>query len=479
MISKFSLISRLFLALMVVLLTLYLLFMNTIPFSVDSHLSLDDSRKVSNLGPANRLTFSNGTYSITQTPVYFSTRVPYEYDTASVKILYRQKFDEAPISVGYKNGPDWDYNQKLLSAPILDKSNLVPTSSFPYLYQRNSQYKSLNEFIANPPQDRKPIGLYKTSIDSNEVESMLDNYTPAVSETVIDTGLRGSLTFYTYLEKERFNFSFTKFDLNWYQGTDDLRIRVSKQGDKVYEALLKDDGNISADRQIGKSQTINISNPGPGLPESGVYKIEVISTRDSILSEIRTNLNKLAFTSPLYLAESKSYSTNKTSDIPSNIITNSRKLDISIDHLSASQVVTVNQTQKTGIRSTEETYKIPLSGGLNTVNITDSDILLEGDGFLSFDRNHFFNPYTVNTEIINSGEDIQNLDYILSSYNGKSTSLGNGWFTNEVTFDLSDAYYANDHLEWILQPEINPGSNSSLEVKTIDINYHRKGWLDK
>jgi hypothetical protein len=137
---------------------------------------------------------------------------------------------------------------------------------------------------------------------------------------------------YVYLNHEPFNMSFTKQDLNWYSDPDAAKISVYKGKDKVFDATIDDDGNSTSNQKPGFKQTVNIKNPGPGLPESGVYKIVIDAPDDSIITNITTNLHKIVFEGPLYVADNRAVYGGIPKTNPTKLVTNAQSISFRSDH---------------------------------------------------------------------------------------------------------------------------------------------------
>jgi hypothetical protein len=341
----------------VVLLIAYIGIANTTPFNITRNYV--KSGKSLALTPKNRTESINGTIKQIENLVYFNTRMLLDFDKTRIKVMFKNPSPQQNIMFGYRDQSIWHYNIQLLDAPILDNLNWNKIGNGPYLYQKAATYKTIGAFLINPPQN-KVVGIVDYKEELQKSDTTLSNYKPSNTNTAINLPLRGKTTMYVYLNHEPFNMSFTKQDLNWYSDPDAAKISVYKGKDKVSDATIDDDGNDTKNQKPGYKQTVNIKNPGPGLPESGVYKIVIDAPIDSLITNITTNLHKIAFEGPLYVADNHTVYSGITKTIPTKLVTNAQSISFRSEH---------NQSQIANIDN--QVVKITKPGQIATANNTN------------------------------------------------------------------------------------------------------------
>jgi len=127
-----------------VLLTAFIayIFLNNItPFGVTMHYNLgQEENNISELGPKNRVRTENQngqkTFYQTHDLAYFSTNMPFIFDTATVKITYKNPDPNQIISLGFQDQEVWHYDTKPLEVPFLNNLPWSPDGKDPVLYQR-------------------------------------------------------------------------------------------------------------------------------------------------------------------------------------------------------------------------------------------------------------------------------------------------------------------------------------------------------
>jgi hypothetical protein len=458
------------------LIILYVIFMNTTPFDT-VRIVTDQDKEFTTIGPASRIEKSDGFTSLLDDPTYFSIKAMVPFDNAVAKIIFKNS-DEHEFSVGFKDQESWHYDKQILDSPLMNSLEWERVGDGPYLYQKTPAYSSPNELLENPPLD-KTIGLYDfdSSILANEVTSVED-YKPSKETTIINTPIRGSAVMYAYLKDEMFDMTFTKRDLNWYAEPDVTNIKIYKHQDIVFEATIDDDGNASENKSIGAAQSVQIRNPGPELPEQGIYKIVIDSSSDSAVTSISTNLHKLVFEGPLFLINNREvYGTLASKTTPTVLTTNANKVSIITAHGQALQTVT-DGVQDVMIDEVRQTYYLESSALQTTLTFPKSDITVNGIGNFSFNSEQFFKPSRYKLLSLQSPEDFDNVDYVLTNYR-KPENVGDGWKQTERTFLLKTAIIEKGKLSWLLSAPGLKEFNGSVDVKSFEMSLYREGWWGK
>ena len=454
----------------------YLAVMNTIPFNINMNYTSSDPKKLSKLGPATRITADkSGEYRQTGNPVYFTSSMPFRFDEATVRLKFKNPHPDQTVSVGFKDRPEWYYQTNVISAPFLDTFSWPRVGNGPYLYQKTAEYQSVEDFTKNPPEN-KIVGTY--DLDAAELAAETpapEGYKPASSDTRIDVPLRGKTTFYMYLKDEKFKLKITKRDLNWYADPDAMKVSIYKGKSIVMTATIDDDGNATANKKAGGLQTIELKNPGPELPEAGVYKVVVDASRDSVLASIQTNLHKIAFEGPIYpVSNHEVYGSVAGKTSPTTLFAHADTVTVSANHMVALQTISAGSQSVT-----LATINQPVSVGNlvdSQITIPKSDVVINGAGYFAFSKDQLFAPTRYKLVKVESAADLQNIDYLLTSYRPPQ-KIGGDWLLAEKTFKLGDAYTENDKLSWVLSAPGLMENNREIHVKDVEISLTKRGWV--
>ncbi len=397
------------------------------------------------------------------------------FDNAHISFEFMTSSDDQEISLGYRDRSDWHYKTKPVNVPFLNTISLrQATTTPPFLFIKNpSKYISFEDFLKNPPPDA--VGAYITDSLKNDFSiSFLPDYQPRGEETVIDIPLRGSHTFYTYLQYEPFTMTITKKDLNWHEGEDTLVARVYKNDVLLTEKQLEDDGITDASRQQLEDQSLDISYQG-GYPENGVYKIVIEASGDTVITSIRTNLHRIVFDSPVYPLSVNEDGETKIK--PVVLYTDAQKLSFKTLHNESLQKIKVNDDYiqldtllEPKIHETEKEY--------NTIKIPKGDVITTGQGYFSFSKAAFFTPYVFKKITVRNKEDLDDVDYFITDYKKPYNTTGN-WKNVDVEFDLKNAYYNKGMLNWIIKTPGLKSSGKELYIRNLEITLHKNPIIGK
>jgi hypothetical protein len=515
----------------------YIIVANTAPF--DTKVSYDsDDHTVSALAPPNRIEKAvvQGTEVTKQKDdlIYFTTKMPSAYEKARVKITFLNSSSDQGIEVGFKDKTQWHYQTQIVDNPIFHRSDLTYVGTSTVLYSRiGATPLSAETYLSNPPAGATTGTVGLTLKDPEPVR--LPGYTPASVDTVISTPLRSSHTLYAYLENEPFHMSLTKQDLNWYNDPDVVEVRVYKDDDLVYRVTFDDDGITDDSRRLGPKEVGEIVNPGPGLPEPGVYKIVIDANNDTVISNITTNLHKIVLTGPVYaVSNAEAYPGVVKETGTTTLFTNSSQLAVTTHHSAGFQTILVNNKPvlidaadastavDAGTTSPSVSFSQPevvLGNGQSTSSLTNgllgaaltptkvdpllndataatgtfdgslkatttiskiampkSDILISGAGYFSFTRDQFFMPSMYTVVPITAPEDINMVDYVVSPYT--PPKVEQGFMTVERDFDVLSAVSSAGRLSWIIRAPGLKENGREIIIKDIEVTYSKKGWVE-
>jgi hypothetical protein len=457
------------------LLICVIIIFNSVPFSISKSYS-SNNKGVFAFSPASRIRTENGNTKQIDNLIYFSSKMPFNFDRAKVKIKFKNPSIEQQILLGYKDQYLWHYNSQILDAPIINNLNWKKIGSGPYLYQKQPTYSSIDDYFNHPPEN-KVLGTFDYTDDSRlQPKIVIPNYSPSASDTKIDTPLRGNVILYAYLNKEMFKMNFTKQDLNWYTDPDTAKISVYKGKDKVFDATIDDDGNTTSNHKSSEPQTLSIQNPGPGLPESGVYKVVIDISNDTIIKSITTNLHKIVFEGPLYLAENHEiYSTAIKKTKSNTLITNAQKINFISEH-GVSHTVTVGK-QSINIDRLNELINTNNTLPATEIQMPRSDIIVNGSGYFAFHPEQYFTPSPYKILPIRKLADINQVDYILTNYPGMPKKSGD-WNITEKTFNIKDAFIGkNRQLSWLITAPGLKENKVEIEYEHVGMTLSKQGWF--
>lgn len=459
----------------------FILINNTTPFGITMKYRLEQNNKTfSTLGPEDRVerigSKDHLEYKVIGNLVYFTTVFPFDFDSASVKIYYKNTDPNQTIALGYQSNKDWKYEFRNIDIPALNKLDWIRNGYETVLYQRVQRYKSVDDFLNNPPYDGI-IGTYEYETEIGNKNSIsVTSYSPKKGNTLINVPLRGSHTLYAYLKNEPFTMKIDKQDLNWYQGADEMTIKIFKDKDLVYETIAPDDGIADASKKVVSPITVNINNPSKKLPEPGVYKIVIEANPDTIIKSISTNLHKIVFANKIFPVNNKLiYNKITPNTFPTTVYTNTLAISANTNHIHGLQDILVDN-QVLGLHTIKTPkYLIPNDTESKLV-IPQNDVLLNGFmGYFAFDKDQFFLPSKYFVMPIRDINDINIVDYIITDYIPASEE--SGWTVTEQYFDLKKAYVNENKLSWVIKaPGLQENSRNFI-IKDIQITYHKKSWL--
>jgi hypothetical protein len=470
---RIRLLAQFIFGILAVIVIIFLLLRNSAPFGVKNTYSLtDNGSTLFGLTPKERYKVDQheGIRIFRQVDdfIYFVTSMPFHFDNAKVKITYINSGPEQELHLGYKDQVGYHYFTKVIHTGFINALTWSFTGSNTLLYQREKVYGSLNAFINNTPKDGI-IGIYNLNSHVLSPYVTLTDYQPKKDFTIIDTPLRGSHTLYVYLNNEAFNMSFYKQDLNWYGGEDSMSIKVYKDDEEVMTINAMDDGVTDDSKQLSPIQKIEVKNPGPDLPESGVYKVVVLAPGDTIIRRIETNLHKIVFADSVFPVENKEvYGQLISNTKPVTLFTNALYLTANTYHERTLQEISVDGKSLKRDKVQKEKTATPSASGLTEITIPKSDVVLKGFlGYFAFSEESFFNPMKYLLYPIKNENDIKLVDYILTDY--KKPQKNGDWYTAEVEFDLKNAVVDKNKLSWIIRAPGLKKNNREIVIKNIEV----------
>ena len=342
------------------------------------------------------------------------------------------------------------------------------------LWQKEKKFNSLKDFINNSPLD-KIIASYYLDLDKlQEIKNDGDKKDKNTKAT-IETPLRGSHTLQIKVNQSPLTLKVAKQDLNYYDGEDKLKIKVSKEGKDLTEKTIADDGIVDTNRLKLKPQeeTITLEDINPGI-----YKADLIDeskNADILITRIEINQPKAIFENNIFILGNE----------PTSIWSSISELNIVTLHDLGLQTVKINDQYDLKIEQRDKRYSFDLmkltddklTGKIYKLVSPKNDLIISGNGYFSFTKDAFFLPETIKTEKLNDLEDPTSVDYILTGY--KLPKKEGEWFTAEAYFDLKDIKVEGDILYFSLEVPQIIKYGGQLEIDYLDISVGSKGALEK
>jgi hypothetical protein len=403
---------------------------------------------------------NNETRNFTSHPLtYFKVDIPKGFKKIDVQLKLEDTFNNNTIIyLGYQNDSIWSYKNTL----IYDENQEVFSEYEKSSYESYDMYKLTNKSF----NDSRIQSDVRIPIDY-EINNFKDKST-------INVGLRGGHSFYVYLNNS-LNLSIIKQDINWYNGSDILKIELyDLNGTLIANTSIDDDGFNDAKKNtsIQQTGTLQVDNV------QGVYELR-FSDFDGIIRRIDINTNKI-ITNKLFLADNNLYIPNSTKNTTTYFKSGGySKLKFLTYHGEGFQVLKLN-TENTSINKTHFDYKYNTFKGSKNITTTNNDIIISiSNGYLSFSEDGFFEPFLpVEPVDINNLDDI---DYvILPKSNYTKVQRDGDWIIAETSFNLEDAYINNNQLSMMITiPHLSKFPNASIPIDYINITVYKYGILQR
>lgn len=465
-----------FLALITII---YIGFANTLPFGKEVvYTNFDNS--ISPLGPVSRIELTDiNDVQVTKQKddlIYFYTIFPFPFDKAKVKITLKNLDPLQMLELGYRDELEWHYDMKTIDASIFHNPDWKIIDGNPNLFQRYNRYNTIEELLIDSPT---VVGALDYNFESKE-EIIIPRYISKNVDTIIDVPLRGSHIMYMYVQDEPFRLTVKKQDLNWYEDPDIMEIRVYKDNDIVFTSMIDDDGITDNSKAVGMIQEAIINNPGPGLPENGVYKVVFDANGDTVIKNIRTNLSKIVFVGSVFpISNSVVYPEFIQKTSTTTLYTNSNMITTLTYHDATQQKIIIND-EIYHLNETRTLNKIDINNekDMSKILFPQSDIVVSSMGYLAFSKDQFFIPNKLNLFSITPTTDFTIFDYIITPYKAPLIDE-NGYFIIEREFDLTSAVPVDGRLGWMIRAQGLKENNREVIINDIKITYTKEGWWKK
>ena len=332
------------------------------------------------------------------------------------------------------------------------------------------KYSSIDEFANNLP----PLNEVRTHNYDLSDHIRLKDYKPSDKRLEIRNTLRGPHEIVTYIENEPLDFKFSFQDINRHKGADDFKIIVSRNGKKVLEKKVSDDGISKASGAVKEPRNIDIYLEKPAF---GVYSISIQAKDDDIfIKNISTRQSLAMFNNHLYFADDDEYKVMEgVASKASGVLLSGQTLSARTSHKGALQAITVDKKPLI-LKEVNKEYEFKRNKtqiGILQVAIPKSDVYLSTDGFFVFDSRQFFNPDL--GAVLNLVADVpDNINYVITQY-PKLTDLGDGWLKAEAEFSGKELYRDDKgQYSFILQIPGLPENKRTLKLRKIEVEFAKE-----
>ncbi len=409
------------------------------------------------------------TVKLTGDPVYFALYTPRRFDKAKLTIEYKNDSTKPIIETGaLVDKTVWRYSLKPLDNSLLDRLagdwNAVREGET-LLLQRQPDYDSIGDFLANPP-GRGRIAVYNYDL---RLPYLLSGYASSSAMRDIGIALRGDYQFYTYVKDEPLRFDFTFHDLNLNRDPDPVEIILYYNGEPIDSRKVEDAGAPENGQSGGNEKA---SFDLPGLPE-GVYKIAVRAGSDIVTDRIDTAQSKLSLIGkvPLYASGEENFV----------FYTDSRQIQAVTSRPESLQTLRVGSSTidmaETYRQYTAQTDAKP--GQPAPIELEKDGITLTGDGVFTLRPEELLNP-AIRKVDATFDPDKEGIDYVIAGYYPPASA--DGWQTAAADIDLSSAYRENGAYSFIISiPGLRADDeiDDFVEIKSIKADLEGKSLFEK
>ncbi|HNV96757.1 MAG TPA: hypothetical protein PKL13_00360 [bacterium] len=415
---------------------------------------------ISVIFPEHRAIKKDNYYEINDEPVYFTVRSPINFNRAEVNIEFDPGEQES-ISLGYADNKEgWSYKIHTLYNETLNNIKWPTlTDEINTLWQKDENFKSIDDFYQKL---QKLDGVAAHDFNLGE-HFYIKDYKKSQKQIEINNCLRGELKFYTYIKDEPLDFTFTVYDINRTNGSDNIFIKVYNNMNKVIYSKMIEDPNKKTDGADENAKYISILIPN--LKE-GAYKIEFLTNDDNIIRNIKTSQNLFSIIDVVYLCDNPEYAYKffnlgfKTTELYAV----GNTLSFYTAHKNGLQNISING-KNLSVTKQHNWYNFENGSQMAKIIIPKNDIKISTRGVMSFSKDTYFNPEIINLENYSESHDIK---YLIAQYKIPEKTKDN-WYKNTVYFDLDDAKIENGNLKFIISSPKLKFNKGFIKIKNISV----------
>jgi len=353
------------------------------------------------------------------------------------------------------------YYQPLYFAPLANISWDKVEDKGLVLYQKNKTFKSVADFIKNPPKDKK-IAMYQ--VDPNLLQTAV---TKDQGKFSLPGPIRGNHTFYLSVNSKPLSIKLGKQDINATDGEDKLKAQLFYGQNLVAEKIIGDDGiaDKSQLQALAKDIEIKIDDP-----RTGIYRLElVVDSKGSDLQITKLDINQKK------VVVDKNY--NPYGNKPVTFFVSADKLAITAINNTGIQTIKINNKGTLEIKKAKEKGIIDLSKiekktkDLYQISVPKNNLSFNSDGFYAFSADGFFFPKVIKSVDLSDFADFEdvsaNVDFILTTL--PQTKEAKGWLETSVNISPKNIALPKDLIYFSLEiPELDK-HGGSMEINGFDI----------
>ena len=395
-------------------------------------------------------------------PVYFTATAPRSFDVADVSLVYKNP-TQSIIEMGIQRSIEWKFDLQPFENKFIDDStwdrqdrdNII-------LLQKNKNFDSVDDFVNNIPIDTR-IATYNYNLP---YEFTIDNYQPSENILEINKTLRGRHEFYTYLEDENLDFTFTWQDINRAYPDDNFIVKIYKADTEIHNVV---ESSTDSDKHEKQVQLTNLS--------GGLYRIVIEVSDDILIHNIKTKQHLLVAKDKLFLVDNTEYGLEEK---PSIVYTNSDEFLFKTDHPTGIQTVAIGEEEfsvDAMNKFLEWETQVEDMNTFKSMSVPRNDLIIQGYGYLAFSEDSYFDP-NYKIDELRSTTDIEEYDYLVAA-NYESPQKERRWQTANTSFKLNGVPGDRKTLNFVLSaPELDEVKDDII-IKDVIITLNRPALTPK
>lgn len=322
---------------------------------------------------------------ITSDPVYVSIQVPRTFDQVTATVDLHNS-GQPLVELGLQNSTAWQFELHPLDVPVIEELDwfALEDEQGNVLLQKEKQFASISDFLEHLPLEQRIITYYQNL----DPEFVMQTYVKQPNVR-ITSPLRGSHTFFGYVQAQPVSVDVTFLDVNRSFDVDALTISLLQYDQVITQAVTEDDGNVIADGQVSSSRTLHLESPGQ---VNGEFTLQLSSTDDIIITQIETNVGYLV-TKQVYLAGNTEYrpSSSSFNTASTNLTSNANLVQAVTSHPANLQTIAVGDDELELLKA-NVTEQLLREAELSTLHVPLNDVQLSTIGWMSFTPESFFDP---------------------------------------------------------------------------------------
>ncbi|MFA5054967.1 MAG: hypothetical protein WC562_02175 [Dehalococcoidia bacterium] len=292
----------------------------------------------------------------------------------------------------------------------------------------------------------------------------------------INISLKGSHTFWTFVDNGVLELSVTKQDLNQDEGADALSIEIyDLAGDLTANASIADDGDASAGGEPGPMQGASLT---ASNLSTGAYRIEMTG-EDLLIRQISINQGKLVLDDSITPAPADTGYTSNAGAPADALALYTQGLSLQRAEFSCDDASGIQQAAVIGdgfyaglyIDEMDKPFAVNLAPGSYMIVTARQNLTLEFNGYMSFTPDSFFLPRRCEVAGLETyvSDFKEYVDYIVVNYDGYYvTDSYDGWTTARARWKTEDLSIVDDTLSFCLMvPHLDLAADAD---KTIPVD---------